>query len=178
MTEVVERATSWAGFYTGLAPPQGPKAVLHKQQFSCMLLMNGSIPGNDMGCAAVCLYAAFVFPGLCHAHSITEASFECWDEKSRSRMHHSGQETGTKCQKSPVEAGDVTLGHSGGFFMVLLTGRALAAPSPPILGSSLKGSCQYVPCALSFPPGSVQQSVAVVFPGRRAALQVFNCLSP
>lgn len=97
---------------------------------------------------------------------------------SRSRMHHSGQETGTKCQKSPVEAGDVTLGHSGGFFMVLLTGRALAAPSPPILGSSLKGSCQYVPCALSFPPGSVQQSVAVVFPGRRAALQVFSCLSP
>ena len=61
----------------------GPRQPLHKQQFSGMLLMNGNIPGNDMACVALSLYAALAFPGLCHARAVTDVSFESCDERAR-----------------------------------------------------------------------------------------------
>ena len=51
--------------------------MLHKLQFSCLLRMNGNIPGMCCCVPLCCLCISW----LCHAHSRTDAPHECWDER-------------------------------------------------------------------------------------------------
>lgn len=81
VAEELERVPRWAGFYTDPTVPQAQRQALHRQRLSCTFLMNGNIAGNDMGCAADSLYAAVALPGLCHARSLKNASFQGWDER-------------------------------------------------------------------------------------------------
>lgn len=77
-----------------------------------------------------------------------------------------------------MEADDISLRHSGVVvFLIMLTGRAPADPSPANFGSSPKGSPDCDPLIL-FPSLPACSSSQWLLSSQAAALQRFNSPSP